>query len=177
MKMKFPGLLAVGLLAGPMSANALPLTATADNTYIFNFDFVASAAVPSPTYSDLHFFTGLDFSTLGAGDSGTWGFFGDPGAGGAELFSIDLNFGNITLAIPSITDGIFSARLSMASGSVTLDPRAIGEDFTSLLTGVTYPVSVQVTQPTNVPEPGTLALLSLGLGLVGIFRLTRREAA
>jgi hypothetical protein len=177
MKMKFPGLLAVGLLAASMSANALPISATADNTYIFNFDFVVSAATPSPIYSDVHFHTGLDASTVDAGDSGTWVFFGDPGAGGAEIFSIVLNFSNITLSFPSLTDGIFSARLSMTSGSVIVDPRAIGESFTALLTGVTNPISVQIIQPTPVPEPGTLALLSIGLGLLASLGLTRRKGA
>jgi len=100
--------LAVVVLAGVTRAEASPIVVNAGDTLTFNFDFVASGAVPAPPYVAAEFDTGLVVSTLDGGDAGSWTGFDLLNGGGAVVFG---PFGGVNLTTtsnPALGDGVFS---------------------------------------------------------------------
>lgn len=156
-------------------AQAAPITVSAGDTLVFNFDL--TGASPAPPYSSLSLRTGLDPNSVDGSDSGTWFLFADLDATGdvltaatALLFGIVEEGGPPAPGVPTTLDGIFSAKLVLTSGSLVIDPCAAGTIVTGAETSCVAPASV-----TAVPEPMTVSLM--GAGLAGMLAWRRRRPA
>jgi hypothetical protein len=161
MKTKILGLLAVALLAGPTAANAVPVSA--GDTVVWNFDLTGQT--PAPPFTSVEFFSksiGFDFTQMGS-----WEFFSDLDTAGTRFQTDSLGLISAGSNLSLWTDGIFSVRLTMISGNnFSVDPCVI-------LNRVSNGPCVSGLVAASVPEPGTLALL--GLGLLGL-GMSRRKA-
>src|SRR6185436_11536661 len=140
--------LAVVLLVGVTRADAAPIVVNAGDTLTFNFDFVASGAVPPPPYTFGEFDTGLVLSTLDGGDAGVWTGFDQLNGGGAVVFGPFNGVNLLSTSNVALGDGLFSFVLTVTSGSITIDPFAFGGDNNVNLTGNISPLA-----DNTVPEP------------------------
>jgi hypothetical protein len=173
MKTKILGLMAAVLLVGPMASHAASL----------------SLANPNPT------------AVRPATGTVTVDFFGtlslDDPADTVRAFSIDglFNGSGVVLdsvlvpAFSSMTDAGNALRFSWAINSTAapglysfdsaslIDPSTFSLTFRSAVTGADYTVSdtfsINLVEPQAVPEPGTLALLWVGLAGLGMLRRHR----
>jgi hypothetical protein len=175
MKNKILGLLAAGLLAGPMSANAVMVfdfegtcntdgcpalsssasgVLTLADSYVFGTAFTSSDLISFDyTSADIHLF-------FAPGDSN----FSLQGGGGINADGSLVNVIDI-----ADDDGSFFADVLGWVAIVPPTPGSEDED-PDIDQGTIYSFTLR---PSAVPEPGTLGLL--GLGLLGL-GLTRRKA-
>ncbi|MEJ2380163.1 MAG: PEP-CTERM sorting domain-containing protein [Gammaproteobacteria bacterium] len=181
---------------------ALGVDVTGEGTFAMNSDmtgFVSSSAGSVGTYwtfnlntnTATNIGTGISFDGVDYAPNGTlYGLTQSPTTpGGSALYTIDPTTGSTTLigstGIDSsalaglvVADGDFIAaigpelyRLNPANAAATLLFNAgIGDISGAAYLGSTNPV----VNPT-VPEPGTLALLGLGLAGLGVFRKRRQR--
>lgn len=155
-------------------ADAVPITVSAGETVTYNVNFPAAGAAPAPPYDTVLF--GAQISDFDPNSTGLWRIFGELDGNGPNVFNLTspflqaVGFSPIVGRAP-VLDGIFSARLTVDTGFVTIDPVAFG-----FLNGVsTGPVSAELVRPVPIAEPNTAALLSLGL--IGLLLVRTRPAA
>lgn len=155
-----------------LSSNAvsLPLTISAGDTVVFNFDFTSET--PAPPYSRVN----ASWNLTGAFydvevDSGIITLFDDLDAMGS-IFQTDnwsdtgyySGFSTGGSLIDVLLDGLFSVQFVGVAGNV---------DLTSISSTADTAGAPSITingQLSSVPEPSTLALLSIGFIGMGIAR-------
>ena len=159
MRSVFLGLMAATLLSGPITANAI--------TFSFADDSL-SVAVPSTGYIDVTFAGDLQF---GSGEE----FVETAGAGVPCLSggSPCLTIGWIDTVNTGVKDRFTARVLSSSTLGLYLGTVTFWSN-TGTSTGA-VPFTLNVHGASVVPEPGTLALLGLGLAGLGMGR--RRRAA
>ena len=155
--------LSISLLSAPSFAN--PISVSAGNSVMFNFDFPAALPLISPPYDTVTFTSDLVTPLNPPGSYGTWTFCTDINQGGicgnypAETLT------STTFSTIGFTDGYFSASLSVTNGTLTVNPYAvgyIGSDQTDQIIP-TIATNGQGTGSSNLPEPATASLFGLGL--------------
>jgi hypothetical protein len=143
------------LLGLAVPAHAAPITLTAGEVATFNFDFVTPGLVP-PTALGISFYA--DAAPQGPGDFGLWTGYSELDGGGAQIFGPFNAILHSTVLTAGAVDGLFSMVLTVATGSITVNP--VAYTWIDNSTQGAGPVTPTLAA---VPEPATLALLGVGL--------------
>jgi len=208
MKSKILGLLAVGLLAGPMAADALVIDfegspdSGAVTQTVDGFTFVFSASGWG-IFSDSFVGGGAPYThngttrLLAAGNSGLDGNTAQVTMSQGRVvfspFNVDVatsfpDIGNGEMEITgSVNGGGTVSQISTLLTSFNSVSLAGFENLTSVVFRTTFSAgfrrepgfsidNLYVNERRSVPEPGTFALLGLGLGLAGLGLSRRRNA-
>lgn len=118
-----PLMLACSALCG---AHAAPLTVNAGNSAVFNFELRATRELPVPPYTGVTFMSGAA-AAPDAPNTATrarWQLWSAPDASGTLLAEGDQQLQQHDLFDNAVRYGVFSVRLTVTQGSLTVDPRA-----------------------------------------------------
>ena len=159
-------LTAVLVVGTAASGQASPITVSAGETVIFNFDFIAAGVTPPPPYADIH--VSFNLSDCCVGDTATAELRSELNGAGVLLDTYDATTVGFDGFLPETNDGVFSIKFSVTAGSITFDPIAVG-----VAGGVSTPNVAGVV----APEPATMVLLGLGVGAAGVRRWRQQRAA
>jgi hypothetical protein len=153
-------------LTAPLAANAMPITLTAGQSALFNFD-LTSVSQPPLLWVNLD----LNLSGVGLGDSGDVSCYEGLGASGSAN---NCPFLGGSTTDSGFTDGLFSLLVEAFSGSFTVNPQALGL-YIKTSNGFSFPSftpsvpgTVASVPSTSVAEPGSLALFGLALAAIGL---------
>jgi hypothetical protein len=165
------------ILAAPAQAVPIPESAIAGTGLLINFDL--TGATPAPPYPVAGY--DLTWTGLGAGETIFIDRYLNLNASNF-FFSSTINFvtsgQNFVLNFPPFNDGQFSIVLRAAAGT-TVDltsATGLGCASTTNCTPANNLAAVSVALPGAVPEPGTLALLALGLAGLGFGSRKKAQA-
>ena len=154
--------------AGPIPITPVPVGVGPADDLIVSFYYVGLLDLPFVSVS-----IDLGFSGWEAGEAITFDFFNDQvGLGGLNRSQIEsggiVNLTFITTD-PNFVDGAFSVGMRLSSGSADLISATSTEDTTF------PPVTVDgfFSSIPAIPEPGTVALVGLGLAALAFLRGTR----
>ena len=115
-----------GVLVSKMAV-ATPLTISAGESVLFNFDFVAQDIIPPPPYDYVYVEPQITLYDS-AVDSGAMNFYaGLNGTGAVYGGCLDAPLGATLCQGPWLgwDDGVFSVRITVTTGSVVVDPLAL----------------------------------------------------
>jgi hypothetical protein len=142
-------------------AKAAPITLTAGQSMVFNFDL--SGETPPPPFQFIDLFTQISFS--GSLSFSLTAFAGFDATGGLLTPVSGSGLPN-SARFGADSDGLFSALFSVSLGTMSIDPLARGIDFNGVETSSVVPV----------PESAS-PLLLLGSGLLTLGVLHWRQRA
>ena len=163
--MKKVAMLATLCVLAALRAQAAPITVSAGEFVIFNFDLTGET--PPPPYASVGLDVQLDDLEFepppcsGADgaceplDKGEWKLWTEVGGAGLNFFTFPAVNLNAVWNLSEMNDGVFSATLRITEGSVTVDPIVCGKT----PDGTGTPACPQVSPP-PVPEPSVLSLLA-----------------
>jgi hypothetical protein len=166
-------LLALALVASP-EAGATAIAVSAGQTVLFSFDFTKGSHYELPPYPDMRIETGVVLGSFDPGeDSCRYTFFGDVNGGsqGSSVGSCVIDVFESADEESGWLDGLLSIALTVISGEILVDPRAVA--FSAI--GVSGSAITPRIVPTVrfVAEPPSMWLAALALSLFCAHRLRR----